>query len=141
MTFAEFVYLRDEIRGHHEIINHRMSWFAATQSLMYGAYATAAAAAAAATAAETATKGPELKDFYTHLIPGVGIILCILMVPSVESAIERIRALRRVLKADRTFRHKKIYPINSDLSHWAALLYPRLATFVFLVSWGFLFRA
>ena len=138
LTFDEFVYLRDEIRGHHEIINHRMSWFAATQSLLYGAYATAAAAAAAAAATATATDKMELKYFSSYLIPVVGIILCILMVFSVESAIERIEALRRVLKANRIVRHKRIYPINSDLMHGAALLYPRLATIVFLVSWGFL---
>jgi hypothetical protein len=128
LTFDEFVYLRDEIRGHHEIINHRMSWFAATQSLLYGAYATAAAAAGKI----------EPKYFSSYLIPVVGIILCILMVFSVESAIERIEALRRVLKANKIDRHKRIYPINSDLMHGAALLYPRLATIVFLVSWGFL---
>lgn len=125
LTFDEFVYLREEIRGHHEIINHRMSWFAATQSLLYGAYATAAGKI-------------EPKFFSSYLIPVVGIILCILMVFSVESAIERIEALRRVLKANKIVRHKRIYPINSDLMHGAALLYPRLATIVFLVSWGFL---
>ena len=107
-----------------------MSWFASTQSLLYGAYATAATA--------TATDKMELKYFSSYLIPVVGIILCILMVFSVESAIERIEALRRVLKANRIVRHKRIYPINSDLMHGAALLYPRFATIVFLVSWGFL---
>jgi hypothetical protein len=126
LTLDEFVYLRDEIRGHHEIINHRMSWFAATQSLLYGAYATAAAS----------DNVPEL--FSNRLIPLVGTLLCILMVPSVESALERIRALRRVFKANRTIRHKIIYPINSVLWHWVALQYPRLAPWVFFLSWGFL---
>jgi hypothetical protein len=100
LNLGEFVYLRDEIRGHHEIINHRMSWFAATQSLLYGAYATAAAS----------DNVPEW--FSNRLIPIVGMLLCILMFPSVESALERIRALRRVLKANKTIRHKLIYPIN-----------------------------
>ena len=127
LNLEEFVYLRDEIRGHHEIINHRMSWFAATQSLLYGAYATAAASA----------NVPEW--FSNRLIPIVGMLLCILIVPSVESALERIRALRRVLKANKSIRHKMIYPINSVLWHWVALQYPRLAPWVFFLSWIFLF--
>ncbi len=127
LNLAEFVYLREEIRGHHEIINHRMSWFAATQSLLYGAYATAAAS----------TRVPVW--FSNRLIPIVGMLLCILTVPSVESALERIRSLRRVLKANKTIRHKMLYPINSVLWHWVALQYPRLAPWVFFLSWGFLF--
>jgi hypothetical protein len=127
LNFDEFVYLRDEIRGHHEIINHRMSWFAATQSLLYGAYATAAAS----------TNVPEC--FSNRLIPIVGMLLCILMVPSVESALERIEVLRIVLKANQTRRHKMIYPINSDLWHVVALQYPRLTPWVFYLSWVFLF--
>jgi len=89
LSLDEFVYLRDEIRGHHEIINHRMSWFAATQSLLYGAYATAAAS-------------HDVPEYFSNrLIPIVGMLLCILTVPSIESALERIRSLRRVLKANK----------------------------------------
>lgn len=119
LSFDEFVYLRDEIRGHHEMVNHRMSWFAATQSLLYGAYAS--------------TKDSWFSEW---LIPIVGILLCILMVPAIESALERIRRLRIVLKEKISTPLKEIYPLNGDWVHGAALLYPRFTPWIFLLSWS-----
>lgn len=122
LSFDEFVYLRGEIRGHHEMVNHRMSWFAATQSLLYGAYASAMAS----------TKNSWFSEW---LIPVVGILLCLLMVPAIESALERIKRLRIVLKEKISTPLKEIYPLNRDWVHGAALLYPRLTPWVFLLSW------
>lgn len=121
-SFDEFVYLRGEIRGHHEMINHRMSWFAATQSLLYGAYASAIDSTGA-------------RWFSERLIPSVGILLCVLMVPAVESAFERVRKLRKVLKSNMTRQFRRIYPVNPDIWHGAAHLYPRFAPWIFLASW------
>lgn len=122
LSFDEFVYLRDEIRGHHEMVNHRMSWFAATQSLLYGAYVSAM----------VSTKN---SWFSKWLIPVVGILLCLLMVPAIESALERIRILRIVLKKRISASLKEIYPPNRDWVHGAALLYPRFTPWIFLFSW------
>lgn len=122
LSFDEFVYLRDEIRGHHEMVNHRMSWFAATQSLLYGAYATAI----------VSTKSSWFSEW---LIPAVGILLCLLMIPAIESALERISILRIVLKKRISASLKEIYPLNKDWVHGAALLYPRFTPWIFLFSW------
>jgi hypothetical protein len=122
LSFDEFVYLRDEIRGHHEMVNHRMSWFAATQSLLYGAYVSAM----------VSTKNSWFSEW---LIPVVGILLCLLMVPAIESALERIRILRIVLKKRISASLKEIYPPNRDWVHGAALLYPRFTPWIFLFSW------
>lgn len=124
LSFDEFVYLRDEIRGHHEIVNHRMSWFAATQSLLFGVYASAMAS----------TRN---SWFGERLIPVVGILLCILMWLAIESAFERIRRLRIVLKEKISASLKEIYPLNRDWVHGAALLYPRFTPWIFLLSWCF----
>jgi hypothetical protein len=118
----EFIYLRDEIRGQHEIMNHRMSWFAATQSLLYSAYASSTA--------------KEMALFRESLIPTVGLLLCILMIPAVMSANERISSLRRVLKS-RAHNFRDLYPINTDRCHYKAQLYPLCVPWVFLVSWVF----
>ena len=120
-SFEEFSYLRGEIRGHHEMVNHRMSWFAATQSLLYGAYA-------------SAIDSTGSRWFSQLLIPAVGILLCVLMVPAIESAFERIRELRKVLK-NIAPQFERIYPINHDSWHGAAHLYPRFAPWIFLLSW------
>jgi uncharacterized membrane protein YeaQ/YmgE (transglycosylase-associated protein family) len=122
LNFNEFVYLRDEIRGHHEMLNHRMSWFAATQSLLYGAYAS-----------PIASSGNGW--FSKWLIPIVGALLCSLMIPAIESALERIRELRMVLKKRMSASLKEIYPPNLDWVHGAALLYPRFTPWLFLFSW------
>lgn len=122
LSFDKFVYLRDEIRGHHEMVNHRMSWFAATQSLLYGAYA-------------SAMNPSESTWFSEKLIPVVGILLCLLMIPAIESALERIRILRIVLKKRISASLNEIYPLNQDWVHGAALLYPRFTPWVFLFSW------
>lgn len=122
LSFEEFVYLRDEIRGHHEMVNHRMSWFAATQSLLYGAYA-------------SAMVQPKTSWFSKGLIPIVGILLCFLIIPAVESALERIRVLRVVLKKRISPSLNEIYPLNRDWVHGAALIYPRFTPLVFLFSW------
>ncbi len=122
LSFDKFVYLRDEIRGHHEMVNHRMSWFAATQSLLYGAYA-------------SAMNPSESTWFSERLIPIVGILLCLLMIPAIESALERIRILRIVLKKRISASLNEIYPLNQDWVHGAALLYPRFTPWVFLSSW------
>ena len=122
LNIDEFVYLREEIRGHHEMVNHRMSWFAATQTLLYGAYASPIAL-------------PEDIWFREWLIPIVGALLCFLMIPAIESALERIRKLRIVLKKRMSARLMQIYPPNSDWVHGAALLYPRFTPWLFLFSW------
>lgn len=122
LSLDEFVYLRDEIRGHHEMVNHRMSWFAATQSLLYGAYA-------------SAMDQSKTSWFSERLIPIVGILLCFLMIPAIESALERIRVLRVVLKKRISAPLNELYPLNKDWVHGAALLYPRFTPLVFLGSW------
>jgi hypothetical protein len=122
LSLDEFVYLRDEIRGHHEMVNHRMSWFAATQSLLYGAYA-------------SAMDQSKTSWFSERLIPIIGILLCFLMIPAIESALERIRVLRVVLKKRISAPLNELYPLNKDWVHGAALLYPRFTPLVFLGSW------
>ena len=126
LNFDEFVYLREEIRGHHEMVNHRMSWFAATQTLLYGAYASPIA---------SSTDSSKNSWFSEWLIPIVGVLLCSLMIPAIESALERIRKLRIVLKGRMSASLKEIYPPNDDWVHGAALLYPRFTPWLFLFSW------
>lgn len=121
ISLDEFIYLRSEIRGHHEMVNHRMSWFAASQSLLFGAYASAAVPG-------------QMHWFSERLVPIVGLLLCVLMIPAVESAFERIKSLRVVLKWVAP-QFKAIYPINPDRWHHAAHLYPRLAPWIFLGAW------
>ncbi len=122
----EFIYLRAEIRGQHEIMNHRMSWFAATQSLLYSAYASSAV-------------DKDKSWFSGWLIPVVALLLCILMIPAVMSANERICSLRKVLKS-RAPRFWDLYPMNTDLSHYMAQLYPLFAPWIFLSSWLIVLR-
>jgi hypothetical protein len=120
--WERFIYLRSEIKGQHDIMNHRMSWFAATQSLLFGAYASSAC-------------NKQILWFSMKLLPMVGIMLCILMIPAVISAHERIQSLRTRLKIiARPFAH--VYPMNPDCYHNIAQLYPCCAPIIFLISWG-----
>jgi hypothetical protein len=123
----EFQTFRDEIKSEHNLIASRLNWYVTAQSFLIIAFAIA-----------EATGFTWFRWFSRVLLPAVGFLASLLILPSVVAALKTIQLWHA--KQEEFLKHHPEFKVSFELSrnswlHEASLAFPKLFPLLFGLFW------